>query len=102
MANYRLKYTAWPGALSEQETKIPAGSSQLYLFDQSDAPTQWDRLRDLAWISMMERSMQSGFQEYWGHVSTLRGLPTATDSKAKQNGASSSHIKIRLPPKSTS
>ena len=64
----------WPGSESEGATKTLAGSSQLFLFDQSASLTQYWNLQLLFAISTMERS----YEETFG-----RSLPGPTTSRGR-------------------
>ncbi len=84
MDRYPLWNTDWPGARSEQETKIVDGSSQLFLFDQSGRQQQLAGLTRLSLISMMAK-LQEDILKVSG-VPSLLGLPIRTHLK-KKSGA---------------
>lgn len=50
-----LQTMPWPGNWNEGATKIQPGSSQLFLHDQNDVPTQSDLLADLSVTSIMAK-----------------------------------------------
>jgi hypothetical protein len=81
---YPLRNIDWPGARSEQETKIQDGSSQLFLFDQSEKQQQLASLMRLSLISTMEK-LQDDILKISGAPSLL-GLPIRTHLK-KKSGA---------------
>ena len=81
---YPLRNIDWPGARSEQETKIPDGSSQLFLFDQSEKQQQLASLMRLSLISTMAQ-LQDDIWKF-SAMPSLLGLPTHTLPK-KKSGA---------------
>lgn len=99
-----LQNTPWPGNWSEGATKIQPGSCQLFLFDQSDEPTQLDRLADLSVTSMMDASLKLASKNIWKEIerTLLRGHPTPTESTAKSAGESLSPTLKQYPRPSTS
>jgi hypothetical protein len=80
LGDYTGHSTPWPGNWNEGETKIPDGSSQLFLFDQREKLTQLERLAGLFVTSIMERLQEEISKNLAESIDAgiLRTLLTAT------------------------
>gem|GEM_PF-4507491 len=79
--------TPWPGNWKEGERRIRAGSSQLFLFDQSEKLTQLDRLADLSATSMTATYIAEISKAMREQVDkdTLHGLRSQMDLMVKRS-----------------